>query len=321
MRKIFWIIFLFIFACASNIYKKDDLKDKGVEEMKKGDVEKAILTFNDAISKNPENYELFFLRGKGFFLRGKIDEALENFQKYYDFINKNKAKAPNYTEVLEYLGDCYFIQGKYIKAIYFYESAMGKGGEVDKNLLKMAKSLYEIGEWERAKKLALNVKEKSPFFTDARILLAEIFLKEKKYNEGENILVELIKKNPEIFETYHILGNIYLEKEEYENAVKVFEKALSINTSSPDVYFKIGISYIYIKKLNSAEEALLIANKMFPDREEILNALGVVYLMKGSYDESIKYLKKASLIAVDSEIVVKNLKTAYTLQSATSKKQ
>ena len=130
------------------------------------------------------------------------------------------------------------------------------------------------------------------------------FHKKGKFNEAENIYLNLIKKNKKNFSALQLLGTLYLQKSEYNLAEKFLIKSLEIDPKNPNVINNLGILK---KKKNNLDEALNYFNKNIIINNFLNSWVNKsnILLDNKNYKEGLDFTKQA-LIAYPNNLKLKN---------------
>ena len=88
----------------------------------KTDLELALSLVNQAIAKSPQQFNYYDTRGWVYFMQGKYDDALADFNKAFEMDNTQHIIA-------EHLGDTYFKLNQKEKAVEFWEKAVALGAK------------------------------------------------------------------------------------------------------------------------------------------------------------------------------------------------
>ena len=91
----------------------------------------------------------------------------------------------------------------------------------------------------------------NPEFDKAHYNLANIYLKEKKYNSAIKEYKLAIKYKKDFPYYYYNLGCAYIGQKEYKEAVSSIKKAIKLKADAPDFYYNLAYAY---KKLNNEKE-------------------------------------------------------------------
>ena len=194
MQQIF-LCYLFIYNKISTIFKNlNEDKNNKINEIKNlskllidytNNFVKSNLYLNSLFQVNFYFKDLFnriyFMYLYTFFLEGKLDECLNEFNLFNDLIQfqyELKINQKSYYDIMKLKGDILFKQGKFKEAIENYSNIINDFNSVEINF-----NLGLCYLFENDKKKGMNLLEKSK----------EIYL-ERKNNEKVNIINEIINK-------------------------------------------------------------------------------------------------------------------------------
>lgn len=120
---------------------------------------------------------------------GRCNEAIENFEKYFEEGGNNK-------KVYFELADAYQCSGNYAKAINIYDDLISSGFNDYETLKQRAKIVYWSGDSLNAflefKKLSSN----NPDDAEAKLYLGDTFFQLKQYSSAREIYAGLLKDSP-----------------------------------------------------------------------------------------------------------------------------
>ncbi|MBN2009544.1 zf-HC2 domain-containing protein [candidate division KSB1 bacterium] len=91
----------------------------------------------------------------------------------------------------------------------------------------------------------------------AKLLLAQVFIIERSFNQADSILNKLKADEPENAAVFNDIGVFYFEQRDWEAAANYFERALTLNDRLLEAYFNLALSKL---KLNNPDAALLALN-------------------------------------------------------------
>jgi tetratricopeptide (TPR) repeat protein len=98
-----------------------------------------------------------------------------------------------------------------------------------------------------------------PDFENARITLAEIYLKQNKSTQALSLLKSMSSQNPE-FST--VLAEAYRQAGDANSAIKVYQALLKLSADNATWWAGLGMSYEMLKQNKEAREAFVKANKL-----------------------------------------------------------
>jgi len=118
-----------------------------------------------------------------------------------------------------------------------------------------------------------------------------------EFEDGKEILKNLIKENPDFVPAYNKLAVISLYQKDFSEAEKHLKKALEIDKEYVPAITNLGSLKREIGDRKKAREYYRKAIEIDPEYGPAHNNLGVIYREEGNYRESVKHLKKAGRLS------------------------
>lgn len=230
-------------------------------------------------------------------------------------------------EPLFQIGDFYETEGKYDKAMSYYNQALdlalskGLRKESAKGKIKIGVINWCIGNFDKALDYyikALKIYEEDNHLegiSNALSSIGVVYYRLQKYDKA----LEYYKKSLEGFneigskemisKSYSYIGNIYRHLKNYPEALKNYRNSLEI---SEKLNLKKNIGYTYTNigrvyaDLENYDKALDYFMQSLKVREEIdhkrgiaitLNYIGNIYIKKDKFEEAAVYIEKALAIS------------------------
>ena len=245
----------------------------------------------------PENH----LRGLELISEGYYDEAIVYFE------NKVKEEPENY-EIWFYLGNAYFENRDYGKAIKAYERVLSLNSSFQSAYISLASAYLKIGKKRKAKRIILDGLKK--FNNYEFLYLSSIVLAEcGYYKNAEKIIKGLIEKSRE--DSYLVvLGNIYFGMEKYEEALKAYQEAIEINEKNEEAWNNMGFLYFSLGNYVKARECYEKAIETDQGYREAWYNLGYLEHTLGNLSKAVFYYWKALQIDSRDEVTWNNLGNA-----------
>lgn len=106
----------------------------------------------------------------------------------------------------------------------------------------------------------------------ARLYLGIAYKEDKRYDEAEKLLLEIVKENPVNLLGVVNLGMVRYEKKDYKKALESFDSAITINPGAADIYVLRGKTFAAMGKKDKALADIDKALKFVPDFQEALDA-------------------------------------------------
>ncbi len=228
----------------------------------------------------------------------------------------------------EKLGDTYFRQGNHEMAFVQYEKALrlhpsnariqykkgllfltkGANREAIREFQKVLKkepdyalalegighALFEMGQFEHARKQFLQALRVDPKLWRSHIFLGIIHDYQKRPMAAVYEYQAAIRLKPDQEGIlYNNLGVSYSLAGRYEEAVASFKKALRTRSSDPKIYNNLGMTLSKIGRYQEALEAF----RRGGGEAQAYNNLGCIYLRQGEYEKAVRFFEKAMVLA------------------------
>jgi tetratricopeptide (TPR) repeat protein len=195
---------------------------KARSHLKKGEVELARQSLEDAVKAQPQETETNFELVQLLIQTGELDDAQVVLQKMRKF-------APNEISVLRGLGIVYLKQKNWtelqkIATTIQTEYQSDPLGYYYQGLVEQNK-----GQWKESL-LPLNRSlELKPGAIDVLVALAKSYFSLKQVDEALEQINQAVAADPKHYLAYNLLGEIHLSQKQLVEAEKSFERSLAIN--------------------------------------------------------------------------------------------
>jgi tetratricopeptide (TPR) repeat protein len=224
----------------------------------KEDYDQGIADSNQAIKLQPDFALAYLKRGSGYYLKNDYDRALTDF-------NQAIKLQPNSALSYDARGGIYYVQGDYDSAIADFDRALQLEPNNVEVYLQRASSYTKKGEYDRA--------------------LADINL--------------AFKLEPNNANAYNSRGWNYAQKGDYDRALTDVNQALKLKPNEPAFLDTRGYAYAgkgqYDRAISDYNQAL----KLKPDADYAYYHRGLAYRKKGNKDQAIADFKKTLELSKD----------------------
>ena len=178
--------------------------------------------WRDTLAKNPNSWVAHNNLGFALTQKGKVDEAMAQYQKALE-IN------PKYTDAHNNLGNVLFRNGQVDEAIAQYE----KGLEINPNQAAghydLGLAFYEKGQLAEAIAEYKKAIENNPNFSAARSNLGNALFLNGQLREAIEQYQTAIKIDPRFPEAHGNLGVAFMQNGQLDDAITQFKEALRLN--------------------------------------------------------------------------------------------
>jgi tetratricopeptide (TPR) repeat protein len=169
--------------------KAVELYKKGLENKKKGKVEQATKFFEQAVDVAPNFYAAHNALGLQYRDAGRKDDAEKEFLKAHE-LNKNDP------DPLINLTGLYLDKNDPGRAVETGEQAVKANSHSAPAFFSLGMALYKYSQLERAEAALKKALELAPKMFQARLMLANVYLKEQRYDNLMDQLDHYLAENP-----------------------------------------------------------------------------------------------------------------------------
>ena len=265
--------------------------ENAIIKRKKGDILGANNIFQELLKSNPDSFDLLYNYGlfckdlKNFNLAKKIFLILikkfpssinsyillaellrldNKFEEAENVLKKAMKADPNHGDLLYNFALLYFALRKFDYALAYINKAIKLS--IDNDIYKLLKSEIYINNFNYDKALTIlkNLKNNDKFQNNnnkekrINILMANAYIKKRKYGEAEKILFNLIKKFKGIELAYLNLSILYRDKNQLNKSIQILKEGINISPDFMPFYTNLACFY-----RNSGQLKLAIETNLF----------------------------------------------------------
>ncbi len=291
------VIGLILFVL-SRFFKKDNEITKVDTFLKSGNYKKALNIAQKYMNDNPNDFMLKYYIAQayeglrnytaavGFYEKASIAASLTGHQEIKTSIN---IKAASLYQKL----------GRPKEALGYYVLVLEKNPKNIKALYEISDLLYQMKNYKKAKDYLENLLKVKPENFRARFLLGKAYYQLNDYNSANSHLSYITKniKNDKVFlnKVQLLLSDVKIKLKQYDEAVNLLTPFLSSPEHIGDVLIKIIDTLIKGKKVKKAIE---IANQYIDRVDQVQKAkimyhLGNAYFKLSEIFKALNWWKKA----------------------------
>lgn len=261
--------------------------------------QRAVSVFKDLLVAAPNSDKVLYYLGAIYQEMNQIQESIEYFNQIPSSSGLYTDSSVQMANMLSTLAQNEFHASKESKWKDQFLAHVNKKIEEFKDMrveFAVIKSgFYEgVGQYKEAMETMAVVQDEKGFSTQHKYYLANLYEKEKKYEESTNLMMSIIEKEPKNAHAWNFLGYSLLERGgEMERAFEYIQTALKISPN--DGYIRDSLGWYYYKngKVKEALKELNMAFKMVPDDVEILKHLAQVHKDLKEFSRAKNYLDSA----------------------------
>jgi Tfp pilus assembly protein PilF len=170
----------------------------------------------------------------------------------------------------------------------------------------LAKKEVQMARTSLNKAVKLN-----PELHRAKIVLADIALKQRDMREAEKMSKAVLAVLPDNYEAKSILGRVYMTKQQLDSAQSEFEGMISLQPKNPKGYFQLGLLHKMKKDNKSAMESFEKALAINPKLFDVFGHIVSIHTARKEYDTALAKCETQLVAYKDNAVlqaVVLNLK-------------
>tara|TARA_Y100000590_G_scaffold469307_1_gene656079 strand:- start:905 stop:2581 length:1677 start_codon:yes stop_codon:yes gene_type:complete len=240
----------------------------------------------------------------------------ENFKSIFSCRNANHIIS----EFFFIMSNLYASENEFEKSNFYFNLSYYLNPKFRFNLALQADNYFQIGEFEKSKKILENFKKEDEIYYWYRVKKIAQIINE---NEDETQSFEYIKnkfnqiEKPSLKIIYE-MGNAVKGFEKYDLSIKYYSEVLSKLDSKSmvyaDVLYRRGGSYERIGDEKNSDKDLLKSLEINPDEPHVLNYLAYSWLERNyKIDTAMNMLKKAHAQKQNDPYIIDSIGWAYYL--------
>ena len=239
----------------------------GLAYLKKGELEKAISEYKQALSIKSNYPEAHTNLGNAYFRKGRLDEAIAEHKEAL-------AIKPNLAEAHNNLGLVYVKKGMLDEAISEYKKALDVNpnfveAHTNLGLVYVKKGMLDEAIPEYKKALDVN-----PNFVEAHTNLGLVYVKKGMLDEAISEYKKALDVNPNFVEAHNNLGAAYYRKGELDESISEYKRTLAIKPDYADAHNNLSVAYYYKENYKLAifhcDKAVELGSSVHPKFLELL---------------------------------------------------
>ncbi len=149
----------------------------------------------------------------------------------------------------------------------------------------------QTGDVEGAKHLLLELTTQAPDTLPPLVLLAELYAKEKKYDEAMALNERVLARDPYHYPAMMLHARLRLAKGETGKALSELEKLKKIQPKNPEILHQFALTYVAQGDIANALTSLNQAVELAPDYPEAILLLADLQLRKADAKAALSALK------------------------------
>jgi tetratricopeptide (TPR) repeat protein len=264
--------------------------------IKKSDYEAAAEVYQKVVARNPEDIESQFALGLLHFQLNRDDKAEEVFTK---LLEQPKWRS----QASFYLGKLEEKHENVQKAIDWFDKVTEGPFEFEASLSAVSLLIKDKRYEDVAPRLKIMEERFPKQITRIRLLQAEMFSHQKRYEEAFNLLTDLLKQFPDDKDILYSRALMAERLGRLDILEADLKKILANNPNSAEALNALGYSLLdYPDRYGEAEKYLIRALRLQPDEPVIMDSYGWLQFKLGNPAKALIYLEQAYAKQQENEI-------------------
>ena len=226
----------------------------------------------------------------------KIDKAIECFKAqdwdgaidiFTAILEEDTANA----EVYNNLGLCYANVGNDEKAEKNYLRCIELNSRIPQCYINLVDIYYKQKRYEEGINLLSYAIECLPDDLIFRHYLARFYMEDAKRDLAIDELEYILEKQPDNYDAYYDLGRIYFDLGNYDSAIENFENIIEYKEDNAWIYYYLGEAYQANDEIDKALSNFLKAIARNNKLAVAYKKAGILYLARKDYNDAIEYFE------------------------------
>ena len=166
-------------------------------------------------------------------------------------------------------------------------------------LMNLIKCRSRLGQWKTVEAYSAQLSKILPATFPARLLLADIHLKQGELATAATECEQLLQEHPDLPAAHELAGRVWLAQDKLEEALKEFDATLRLRPQWVAVYVRAGLVCHQLRRDDDAVKHLETALKLSPNSLELKITLADVFFTQGKTAEAIGLYR--GILATDAK--------------------
>ncbi len=216
------------------------------------------ILYSDMVIKSPDGAIPHHNLGLSFFDKGKIDEAIEEYQIALRI-------EPAYEKAHTNLGKAFFDKGRIDEAIEQFQTASALDADSSEPHGNLGAAFVRKGWIDKAIEQCQIALKLKPDYVDAHNSLGAAFYNKGWIDKAIEQYQIVLRLNPDYANTHSNLGVIFFNKGQMDKAIEHYQTALKINPDYADAHNNLGNALFKKGQIDKAIEQYREALRLNPD--------------------------------------------------------
>jgi tetratricopeptide (TPR) repeat protein len=243
--------------------KVQNLCREGFRFTIRGEYQKALSYFQEAVATRPDDADAWFGLGNCYIGLEQPEEAIA---AYREVIRTDPDNANAYYN----LGLYYRQLGRYESAVATFQDALKVDSEHIPSRFEMGEALGQMGRSEEEKQAYLDIIAQSPKFYPAYFRLGLVCNRLGQYEEALSAQEKVLALKPDFAPAQFARGLIYANMGNDRQEANAYREALRIDPDFVEAHYNLGLYFLRRGERDAALEEYKILKKLDADQADRL---------------------------------------------------
>lgn len=255
--------------------------------LSKGKYQNALKYLHLAEQVEPDNPDVYLMKGSAWLMIGEDREAERAFKKAIQHAGTEK------DDILYHIGASYVQAGEIKKAIEYFEQSLlvNPGNEM---------ALYDLGffsdqesDYQKSIDYYNQYLDIDPFNFSIWFNLGISYNKAGNFEKAVEAYEFALALNEEFDQALFNIGNAYANSGKFKEAIAKYAEYLEFDPENDDAWCYIGECYLNLDENTKAEYYYQKAIKLNKENDAAWFGIGLIMWLEKKWTESIVFIKKA----------------------------
>jgi tetratricopeptide (TPR) repeat protein len=177
-------------------------------------------------------------------------------------------------------------------ALREYQHALALKPDIYAAYSNIAAIYLDQKEFDKGEEMLLKVTTLAPNFTEGFINLGVLYIRRQQPDKALTALGRALEINPESFAAHFNKGEALTQKGDFKQALESYKEAIHLRPDIPSFRLTLGVAYSNANELDMAEK-IFVELTNTPVAAEAYRNLGVMYSRTGKPDEAVQSFQQA----------------------------
>ena len=245
-----------------------------------GKNELAFLMYNRALEIQPKNNRLKNSVARFYIRNQRIGDAEA-------LIAETLAEQPNYLPALMLSGQLHILKNEFATAVEIFDGLLKLEPRSDRVRYFKALAHFKNGDIEAAKLSAMETLKLKPFNINAKLLLAQVYLKEGNFDLAQKLNGEVVQILNRYFKIRLVLQGDELGRPPVNRGIDSFESLIRLASENPAGFLKMDMIKKLYAKYDLVMENFEKSLSVKPGRLDVLTNIILLHAAKNDFEKAI----------------------------------